>query len=220
MLIELILSGFLFLFIIITNILSGRFGYETFSDLNAEVKLQKIGNNPKKFKTAFAIIVIEHFSLIALAVMLFFAFNSYSIILATVWTVSRTLEALIQIYYKKTYWGLLNTAKQYSSASEDEKKSIVDAVQGVLKTKNTVFVYAQVLFSLGTLAYSILFVTSSTGVPDLLGWFGIIASVIYGLGSGIYIVKPGFKAIWNVGGLLIFVFELILGGWLVFSGFM
>jgi len=217
--IEIVLSGFLFLFIIITNILSGRFGYETFSDLNAQAKLEKIASNPKKFKTPLTFIIVEHFALIALAVTLFFAFGSYNIILAVVWTVFRSLEALIQIYYKKVYWGIFNLAKQYSSANDVEKISLVDSARGVLKTKNTVFVFAQVLFSIGTLAYSIVFVTQTTVVPDLLGWFGIIASVIYGVGSGVNIFKPDFKAIWNVGGLSIFVFELILGGCLLFSPF-
>ena len=44
-----ILSGFLFLFIIITNITSERFGYETFSDLDSAAKLQQINTDPKKF---------------------------------------------------------------------------------------------------------------------------------------------------------------------------
>jgi len=210
------LSGFFFWFIIVVNIVSGRFGYETFSDLNAKAKLQKIASNPKKFKTSLRFIVVEHFALFALAVVLFFTFGSYSIILAVVWTVSRSLEALIQIYYKKIYWGIANLAKQYSSANDDKKASIVDSAGSVLKTKNTVFVFAQLLFSIGTLAYSIVFATQTTVVPDLLGWFGIIASVIYGVGSGVNIFKPDSKAIWNVGGLSILVFELILGEWLLF----
>jgi len=124
---------------------------------------------------------------------------------------------MIQIYYKKSYWGLLNLAKHYSGATKAEKTSIADSARRVLKTKNAIFVYSQLLFSIGTLAYSILFATSPTVVLDLIGWFGIIASIIYGLGNGIYIIKPNFKAVWNVGGLLIFIFELILGGWLLFS---
>ena len=215
--IEVVLSGFLFLFIIVTNVLSGRFGYETFSELNADSKLQKINRDPKKFKTAFLLIVIEHFAIIFLAVMLFFAFNAYSLLLAAVWTVSRTLEGVVQIYYKKRYWNLLNVAKQYQNASDSEKSSLADSALGVLRTKNTVFCSAQLLFSVGTLAYSILFATSSTGVPDLIGWFGVIAGTIYGVGNGVYLAKTNSKALWNVGGLLIFVFELILGVWLLFS---
>ena len=51
--IELFLSGFLFWFIIFTNLARGRFGYETFSDLNSEAKLQKINNDPKRFQISF-----------------------------------------------------------------------------------------------------------------------------------------------------------------------
>jgi hypothetical protein len=215
--IEVVLSGFLFLFIIITNILSGRFGYETFSELNADTKLQTIDRDPKKFKTASLLIIIEHFAIICLAVMLFVAFNPYNLLLAIVWTIFRALEGAIQIYYKKNYWGLLNLAKQYQNAPETERSSLADSALGVLKTKNKVFASAQLLFSVGTLAYSILFATTSAGVPELIGWFGIISSAIYGIGNGIYLAKPDFKALWNVGGLLIFVFELILGCWLLFS---
>jgi hypothetical protein len=105
------LSGFLFLFIIITNVASGRFGYETFSDLNSDAKLQKINNNPKKFKIGTVLILIEHVSIIALAVMLFIAFSPYNLLLAVVWTIFRIGEGLIQIYNKKDYWGLLNMAR-------------------------------------------------------------------------------------------------------------
>lgn len=53
--------------------------------------------------------------------MLFFAFNSYCLVLAVVGTISRFIEALIQIYNKKRYWGLLNIGRKYSAASDDEK---------------------------------------------------------------------------------------------------
>ena len=211
------MSGFLFLFIIVTNLASGRFGYETFNDLDSEAKLKQINKDPKKFKIGFALIVIEHFAIIALAASLFIAFNPFNLILAVVWTISRTAEGAIQIYYKKSYWGLLNIANQYSGASGSEKDSLIDLGRSILKTKNTVFVSTQLLFSIGTLSYSILFATLSTVVPDYIGWFGIIASVIYGLGNAINLAKPNFKALWNLGGLLILIFELILGGWLLFS---
>jgi len=46
------------------------------------------------------------------------------------------------------------------------------------------FTFAQILFSIGTLAYSILFVTYGV-VPAIIGWFGIVASILYGFGNGI-----------------------------------
>ena len=212
------LSGFLFLFIIITNLASGKFGYETFSELDSDAKLQKINSDPKRFKIGTVLILIEHFSIIALALMLFVAFSPYNIILAAIWAVARTGEGLIQIYNKKSYWGLLNIARQYSATSGAEKNALIDLGRRILRTKNTVFTFAQILFSIGTLAYSILFATYDV-VPEIIGWFGIVASILYGFGSGIKLVKPNFKALWGLGGLLILVFELVLGGWLLFSPF-
>ena len=214
--IETVLSGFFFLFIIVTNIASDRFGYQTFSDLDAEAQMQKIKDNPKRFKTGSVLIVIEHVSIVCLALTLFVAFNSYSIIIAFVWTVSRTIEGLIQIYYKKSYWGLLNIAEKISKTSGSEKMALKDSAFNILRTKNTVFTIAQVLFSIGTIAYSVLFAIS-TSVPDIIGLFGIVAGSIYCLGSVIKLVKSNVKVLWSIGGILILIFELVIGGWLLFS---
>ena len=211
-----VLSGFFFWFVIVTNIASGRFGYETFSELYVDAKLQKINSDPKKFKIGTALILIEHIGIICLAVMLFLAFSPYNLMLAVVWAISRTGEGLIQIYNKKSYWGLLNMARKHSVSSGAEKNVLIDLGRGILETKNAVFTFAQVLFSIGTLAYSVLFATYGV-VPDVIGWFGIVASIIYGFGSGIKLVKANFKVMWSLGGLLIFIFEIVLGGWLLFS---
>jgi len=125
---------------------------------------------------------------------------------------------LIQIYNKKNYWGLLNIARQYSGTSGAEKNALSDSGRSILKTKNSTFTFAQILFSIGTLAYSILFVTYGVA-PVIIGWFGIVASILYGFGNGIEIVRPNFRVLWNFGALLIWLFEIVLGGWLLFSPF-
>ena len=211
-----ILSGFLFLFIISANLASNKFGYETFSNLEPDTKLKEINKDPRKFKIGTILIVLEHIGILSLALMLFLAFNSYSLILAVVWTLSRITEGLIQIYYKKNYWELVNLSKQYSKANEIEKKKLSDLTSKILKTKNFVFTFAQILFSIGTLSYSILFVLSRV-VPEFIGWFGIVASIIYGFGSGIKLAKDDIKAMWSIGGLLILIFELFIGVWLIIS---
>ena len=215
MIIEAKLSGFLFLFIIITNITSGKFGYKTFSDLNSDAKLQEINTDPKKFKISFVLILIEHFSIISLAVTLFLAFSPYNIILGIVWAISRIGEALIQIYDKKSYWGLFDLAIKYPDTSGAKRDTLIDLGRSILNTKESRFTFAQILFSIGTLAYSILFVTYGV-VPSIIGWFGIIASILYGFGNGIFRVKPNVKILWSLGGLLILIFEVVLGGWLLF----
>jgi hypothetical protein len=210
------LSGFLFLFIIIMNLVSERFGHETFSDLDSDAKLQKINNDPRKFKTSVILMLIENISIICLALTLFIAFSSYNLIIGVVWAIARTGEGLIQIYNKKDNWALLNIARQYSGTSVAEKTTLANIGRNILKTKNSVFTFAQVLFSIGTLAYSILFAIYGV-VPEAIGWFGIVASIIYGFGSGIKLVKTDFKTLWSIGGLLILIFELVLGGWLLLS---
>jgi len=184
-----ILSGFLFLFIIITLVASEAFGNKLISDLDSDAKLQKINDDPKKFKISIVLALIEHSSIIALAVMLFIAFSPYNLILGIVWTISRIGEGLIDFYNEKNYWGLLNIARQYSGTSGAEKNSLSDLGRTILQTKNSRFAFAQILFSIGTIAYSILFVTYGV-VPPIIGWFGLVASILYGFGSGIILVKP------------------------------
>ena len=214
--IEIMASGFLFLFIIITNIASGKFGYETFSDLDSKTKLRSIYNDPKKFKISFSLILIEHFSIIFLALMLFLAFNQTNIVLALIWTVFRTVEGLIQIYGKKNYWKLIRISEQFQNTEGNVKNSLIESGHKILKKKNSIFTFAQILFSIGTLAYSIMFVTY-VEVPMIIGWLGIVSSIIYYFGSVIVLLKPNSKILWGIGGLLILIFELILGGWLLFS---
>lgn len=210
------LSGFLFLFIIITNVASVRFGNKLTKDLDSDAKLQKINKHPNKFKISVVLALIEHFSIITLAIMLFIAFGSYSIILGVVWITFRTGESLIDIYNEKNYWGLLNIARQYLGASGAEKKSLSALAHAILKTKELRFTFAMTLFSIGTIAYLILFITYGL-VPPSIGWFGLVASILFGLGSGIILVKPNFKVLGYLGGPLILLFEVVLGGWLLFS---
>jgi hypothetical protein len=146
---------------------------------------------------------------------LFIAFNQYNIILGIIWSIFRSGEALIQIYDKKNYWRLLNLAEKYSDNSSAEKNGSIELGRSIFETKEIRFLIAQLFFSIGTLSYSILFVTYGV-IPIFIGWFGIVASVLYGFGNGIFLIKSDVKAIWNIGGLLILLFELVLGGWLLF----
>ena len=211
-----IISGCLFLLIIAFNLTADRFGYETFSKLNPEEKFKEVSGNPRRFRVAFRLIVIEHVFLIGLAIALFLAFSQYNLALAVTWLVFRTAEGLIQIYYKKDYWKLLTLSEQYSVAGETGKDSLIKAGLKILETKNRVFSLTQLFFSIGTLSYSILFVAYSI-LPLYIGWFGISAAVIYGAGSIIKLLKTESQAVWNIGGLLILVYELVLGGWLVIN---
>lgn len=203
------LSGFWFLLVIITNLAADQFGYVTFGQVDVTAKLKEIGSDTIKFKIGFTLIVIEHTTIVALAWTLFAAYRPESLILAAIWAISRSTESLMQIYNKRKYWRL-----GVLSQLELSEKNIHEATT-IFESKDDNFFQAQIFFSLGTLSYCILFVISGL-VPAVIAWFGIIAVIPYGIGNVMSVLKLKFKGVWSLGGLLILLFELILGIWLLF----
>ncbi len=214
---EMILAGFLFLFILVLNLVMGALGYlMEKDDYDSDADLQKINKNPKRFQISIVLALIEHGSVIALTSLLFIAFSPYSLVFGIVWLIFRTGEGLIQFINEPNYWGLLNIARQYSDSSGAEKKSLSDLARSIFKTKDYRFKFAMICWSIGTLAFSIVLVTSGV-VPTIIGWLGIVTSILVGFWNGIKIVKLNVKDFSPIGGLSAILFEIIIGVWLLFS---
>jgi len=210
-----LLSGFLFLFILILNLVMGAFGYLMEKDeYDPDKDLKKINKNPKKFKIGIGLALIEHGCVIALTILLFIAFSPYSMVPGIILIIFRMGEGLIQFYNEPFYWKLINIAKKYSAASGAEKKSLSDSALTIFKGKDTRFKYAMICWSIGTLAFSIVLVNSGF-VPQFIGWLGIIASILVGIGTAIKLVKPKIKLA-LIGALFAILFEIIIGGWLIY----
>jgi hypothetical protein len=215
------LSGFLFLLILVLQIVMAVFGYilePTPKHYESDAKLQNFNSNPKKFKIGVMIALIEHFCVITLAIMLFFVISHYSILLGIVLIISRVVEGAIQVYIEKDYWGLLNIAKKYSVTSDVERDSIMDSYRSILKTKSNRFTYAMIGWSIGTLAFSIGLVFYKLAIP-FIGWLGIVASILIGFANGMKLIKPDVKAydaISSFSGLLSILFEVLIGISLIF----
>jgi hypothetical protein len=210
------LSGFLFLFILVLNFAMVKLGKKMqVGEYDADARLQKISDDPNKFQISVVLALIEHFCIIALAFMLFIAFSPYSLILGIIWTIFRTGEGLIHIYNEIRYWGLLNVARQYAGAIGTEKNALSDSGRVILQRYDSRFAYAMILWSIGTLAYSILFVAYGV-IPPIIGWLGIVTSISWCFGEGIKLIKPSFNILIAIGGLSAMLFEFIIGGWLLF----
>jgi hypothetical protein len=192
-------------------------GYKAeMDDSNSDAELQKISNNPKNFKMSIAIALIEHGCVIALAIMMFIVYSPYSLILGIVWMVVRIGEGLIQFNNEKDYWKFLNIASKYSGSSGAERTTLSELADTIFKTKESRFKFAMLLWSIGTLAYSIVFIIYGV-VPPIIGWLGIVVSILMGIGIGIQLAKrPYPKVLSAIGGLSAIIFELILGGWLIY----
>ena len=212
------IAGLLFLLIIVVNIASVSYGNELMSDLNAAVKLQRISEDPTRFKKGIELAVVEHLTIIALSVTLFIAFSSYDKRLGWVWLVARSLEGLILIYTETRIWELLSLAERYLVVDITEQSTLIEMGQNILQTKNTGFLLASVLFGIGTMMYSYLFVTHGVA-PLNIGRAGIIIGFLWGVSNGLSLFTPSFLVLTNLSGLAVLVFELLLGGWLLlFSG--
>ncbi len=216
--IEMIVSGFLFLFILFLNVIMGAFGYLMEKDeYDPDADLKKINKNTRKFKLGIGLALVEHGCVILLTILLFIISNPYSMLLAIILLIFRIGEGLIQYLNEPNYWKLINIAKQYSDTTGVEKNSLEDLARSIFKTKDIRFKYAMICWSIGTLAFSIILVTSQIA-PEIIGWLGIISGILVGFGTGIKLIKPKFKGE-IIGALLAMVFEILVGGWLLFSPF-
>ena len=75
---------------------------------------------------------------------------------------------------------------------------------------------SQLLFGVGTLAYSIVFVTYGV-VPEIIGWLGLVAGILVSFANVLKLLKHNFKVLEIFGALSAILFEVIFGGWLLFS---
>ncbi len=215
---EMFLAGFLFLLILVLQIAMGVSGYILESSpkhYDSDAVLPKFADSPGRFKAGVALALIEHFCVIALAVLLFLVYNPFNLILGIVLLVFRVIEGLIQVYIEGGYWGLLGLARRYSAAKGKEKTSLSDSHRTILETKNRRFAIAMVCWSIGTFAFTILLFTEAVVYPIIV-WVGIAACVVVGINSAIKAVRgKGVQAL-LVGALLAIAFEVVIGIWLIY----
>jgi hypothetical protein len=98
--------------------------------------------------------------------------------------------------------------------------SLSDLSRNILQSIKTRYKLVGFFWAIGTLPFSILLVAYNV-VPLIIGWLGIVASISLSFGNGIDLVKPNYKkrylkVLLAIGGLGAIVFEVILGGWLLF----
>ena len=209
-------SGFLFLFILASYlVMMGVFGYRVgLIGGDADAELQKIHRRRGRFQVGLGMALVEHGAIIALAMLLFIAFGSYSLILGIAWLTFRIGEGLIVLYNEKEYPALLRMARQYAVASGAERKSLADKCLDIFQRRDFRFNIGMVAWSLGTLAFSIMLVASEVA-PLVIGWLGIVAGVVVFSVNLAKLAGRDYKALFAVGALLPVSFEISMGIWLI-----
>jgi hypothetical protein len=203
------------------QIAMATFGYilePTQKHYESDAKLIDFNEHQMKFQIGVVLALIEHICVVTLPITLFIAYSQYNLIFGILLIIFRIAEGLIQVYSEKDYWSILKIAKRFSIAGDDEKESLRNTYHNILQSKSTRFAFAMVGWSIGTLAFSILLVIYELA-PLFIGWIGIISTIPVGLGNVMMLAKPKikfFEVLSSFGGILPIIFEILIGGWLLF----
>jgi len=206
------LCGFLYIFILITNAASVGLGNRT-GETDSAAMLPSISENPGRYRMGVIVAIASHLGIVAITGTLFIAFSPFNRQLALIGSVSRLGEALAMIYGEVTVFRLLDLAKEYALA-DSNKESLRLLGDQILWTKNTGVDLGLLLLSIGAIAYCLSFVQSGA-VPSMIAWLGLAAGIISAIGILIKFAS-GFSALAVIGMVLMMVFEVTFGGWLLF----
>ena len=206
------LCGFLYIFILLTNAASVGLGNKT-GKTDSAVLLATISENPGRYRMGVIVAIISHLGIVVITATLFIAFSPFNRQLALIGSVSRLGEAVAMIYGEVTVLRLIDLAREYALAASN-KESLRLLGDQILRTKNTGVDLGLLLLSIGAIAYCISFVQSGA-VPSMIAWLGLAAGILSAIGILIKLAS-GFSALAMIGMVLMMVFEVTFGGWLLF----
>jgi hypothetical protein len=208
------LCGFLFLFILLTSALSRFFAGAPLDPEDVPNALGAVAEGGKKFRISIVVDLLSHFSIIALAGLLYLAFSPYNKSLALVGTLWRVTEGIIIALNEINYITLLAVAQKFVSATGAEASVLETLGRTLIQAEGWGLKIALAFLALGHLLYAILFV-SSGAVPSALGWLGILASILAAGGIWLNLINPSWSM---VSFLALIPYELVLGFWLLLRG--
>ena len=206
------LCGLLYIYILITNAASVGLGNKT-GETDSAAKLPTISENPGQYRMSVFVAIASHLGIVAITATLFLAFSPQNRQLALIGSLARLGEAAAMIYGEVTVLRLIDLAMEYARADSD-KVSLASLGDQILRTKNTGVDLGLLLLAFGAIAYCYSFVQSGA-VPPMFAWLGLAAGVISAVGILIKFAS-GFGTVAVIGMVLMMVFEVTFGGWLLF----
>ena len=208
------LCGFLFLFILFTSAVSKVLAGAPPDPENVPNALNAVAEGGEKFQISIVVDLLSHFSIIALAGLLYLAFSPYNKSLALVGTLWRVAEGIIIALNEINYIVLLAVAQKFVSATGAEASVLETLGRTLIQAEGWGLKIALAFLALGHLLYAILFVSSGV-VPSALGWFGILASILAAGGIWLNLINPGWSM---VSFFALIPYEFVLGVWLLLRG--
>ena len=111
------LCGFLYLFILLTSILSKTTAGASLDPENMSTTLGAVAENGKRFRMSSVFDLASHVSIVALAGALYLVFSPYNKSLALVGTLWRVAEGVIIAFSEISNIALLAVAQRFVSAT-------------------------------------------------------------------------------------------------------
>jgi len=217
------LSGFLFIFILVTTIASRGFAGALEQEKTSQI-LESVARSEQKFRVSIALDLLSHVSIIALAAMLYSTFSPYNRPLALLGTLWRVAEGIVIALSEINFLLLIPLAQKYIATTGAAAAPSSEA--GTLETIGRTLIHSEQwgnklalgFLALGSLLFAILFVTSA-GVPKGIAWWGVIASALAFISIVVSLINPAAPVLVRE---LIFLpmipYEITLGVWLLLRG--
>ncbi len=183
------LCGFLFLFILLTSVLSKFMAGAPLDPENVSNTLGAVAEGGKRFQIGIVIDLVSHVSVVALAGALYLAFSPHNQSLALLGTLWRVAEGTIIAFTELNNFVLLSVALKFVSATGAEAVALETMGRALIVAEDWGLKIGLAFFALGWLMYGILFV-SSGAVPPVLGWWAVVASLLAVVGRWLALVGP------------------------------
>ena len=208
------LCGFLFLFVLLTSVLSKFMAGAPLDPEDVPNTLGAVAEGGRRFQLGIVLDLVSHVSVVALAGALYLAFSPHNRSLALLGTLWRVAEGVIIAFNEVNSVVLLAVAQKFVSATGAEAVALETMGRTLITGGRLGLQDWLAFFALGSLLYGILFV-SSGAVPRALGWWGVVASLLAAAAVWLNLINPNLRMI---SFLAIIPYEIVLGVWLLLRG--
>ncbi len=208
------LCGFLFLFILLTTLLSESQAGATLDRDDVASSLGRVAQASSRFRASVALDLVSHVSIVALAAALYLVFSPYNRSLALLGTLWRVAEGTIMAFNEINSMVLLSVAQRFVAATGGEAVALEAMGHTLMLSKDWGYKIGLAFFVLGSLTYGVVFLSSGV-VPSAIAWFGIVASLLGSATVWLSLLNPSLSMI---GSFALLPYEVVLGAWLLLRG--
>jgi len=211
------LCGFLYLFILLTSVLSKFMAGAALDPEDVSNTLGTVAEGGQRFQMSIVLDLVSHVSIVALAGALYLAFSPHNRSLALLGTLWRVAEGAILSFNEVNNVVLLAVAQRFVSATGAEVVTLETLARALIVAEDWGLKIALAFLALGSLLYGILFL-STGAVPRALGWWAVVAGLLAVVGRWLVLVSPDVPLVLDASFLPYMLFEVVFGVWLLFRG--